>query len=519
MKIVTVDQMIELERRSADLGAPPDFLMENAGLAVANAAKELIEDVATASIVLMIGPGNNGGDGLVAARHLHDWGAKVELFLVKRKTESDRNFELVMERRIAWTAVSGNEDISKLAKSLSSAGLVIDSLFGTGKVRPLEGVVKEMLETVASARQQRSGLKVLAVDLPSGLNADTGAVDPATLRADLTVTFACPKTGLYRFPGAEYLGRLEVADIGIPEHLAEPIPVELIDTELVGDLLPTRRPNANKGTFGKVLVIAGSMNYVGAAYLVCEAAMRVGAGLVTLAAPQSLHPILASKLTEATHLPLPEDKSGDIDPEAVWVVKGQLAGYDAVVLGCGLGQKARTAEFVEKVVKELPPGTRLVIDADGLNILAEKERWWEMLPAETVLTPHPGEMARLTGKSVAEIQADRQEAVSTAAREWQRCIVLKGAFTAVASPEGAVRICGMANAGLASAGTGDVLSGAIGGLIAQGLSPFEAATCGVYVHAMAGELVKVEFGDAGMVASDLLPVLPLVISDSKSGRC
>ncbi|MFW0859703.1 MAG: NAD(P)H-hydrate dehydratase [Dehalococcoidia bacterium] len=511
MQIVTVEQMLELERLSADVGSPPDVLMENAGLAVANRAREFLGGVIGRSILILVGPGNNGGDGLVAARHLHDWGGRIHLFLVKRQTRNDKNFSLNMERGISWTDVAAGGDPSIFDRALSSADMVIDALFGTGKTRPLEGTIRQMLERVSAVKESRPGLKILAIDLPSGMDADTGATDPACLAADLTVTLGYPKVGLFKFPGAATVGQLDIADIGIPADLAEGIATEMITAESVRALLPSRPLDANKGTFGRLLVVAGSINYVGAAYLACEGAMRVGTGLVTLATAKSLHPVLASKLIEVTYIPLPESEPGVIKREAAPVIRERLADYDAMLLGCGLGQDPATAQFFRELLFDGPPGIPLVIDADGLNILAQIPQWWEMLPGKAVLTPHPGEMSRLTGDPVAEIQKERVETTLKAAAEWKQTVVLKGAFTVVASSEGQVRISGAANPGLASAGTGDVLSGVIAGLMVQGLSHFDAASCGVYLHAMAGELVREELGDTGMVAGDLLLKLPLVI--------
>lgn len=510
--------MLELERRCAAAGLPPEVLMENAGLAVAKSAAEFLGHIIGRSILVLVGPGNNGGDGLVAARHLHDWGARVHLYLINRKTHSDKNFSLDMERGVAWTDAATDLDLSIFDKVLSSADMVIDALFGTGKIRPLEDTVKRILERVSAAKESSPSLKILAIDLPSGLDANTGAVDPACLFADLTITLGYPKVGLFKFPGAARLGRLEITDIGIPADLAKGIATELITTELVMALLPRRPLDANKGTFGRLLVVAGSINYIGAAYLACEGAMRVGTGLVTLATPKSLQPVLASKLVETTYIPLPESEPGIISEEAAPLVRARLASYDTMLLGCGLGQDPQTAQFLRELLFDGSPVISLVIDADGLNILSQISRWWQMLPGQGVLTPHPGEMARLVGKPVAEIQKARLETALRAAIEWKQTVVLKGAYTVVASPNGQARISGMANPGLASAGTGDVLSGVIAGLMAQGLRAFDAASCGVYLHAMAGELVKGELGDTGMVASDLLLRLPLVIKRIKSSR-
>lgn len=517
MKIVTVEQMIALERRSAELGAPPEFLMENAGLATAEHARELLGgSVEGHRIVMLIGPGNNGGDGLVAARHLRDWGAKVHLFLVKRKIEGDKNFALCVQRGIPHTDALSTGALEIFGETLAGADLFVDSLFGTGKVRPFEGTVSELLKKVSAAKLERPTLKILAVDLPSGLNADTGEVDPVTLTADLTVTFAYPKIGLFRFPGAAHVGRLAVADIRIPPYLAQDITTELITPRMVRDHLPPRPLHANKGTFGKLLVIAGSPNYVGAACLACESAMRVGTGLVTLATARSLQPLMAAKLIETTHFPLPESERGVIDPDAESLIRQQAARYDALLVGCGLGQHEDTVDLLRRALLGGQfPDVPLIIDADGLNALSRIPRWWQKLPARTVLTPHPGEMSRLWGKSIEEIQSDRLETARRAAHEWNQTVVLKGAYTVVASPDGRAGISGIANPGLASAGTGDVLAGVIGGLLAQGLMPFMAAQCGVYLHAAAGELVKAELGDAGMVASDLLLALPVVIKELK----
>lgn len=284
-------------------------------------------------------------------------------------------------------------------------------------------------------------------------------------------------------------------------------------------MLPKRPQNAHKGTFGRVLVCAGSIHYIGAAYLACEGAMRIGAGLVTLAVAQSLQPILAAKLTEVTYVPLPESEPGFIDAQASEVLHQWLSDYDVLLMGCGLSQHPSVMEFINNSLLQMPPDLTpaLVLDADVLNTLAQSPGWWQKLSLNAILTPHPGEMARLTALPVEEVQSDRVRVAREAASRWQKTVVLKGAHTIVASHEGRVKISPIANPGLASAGTGDVLSGAIAGLLAQGLSHLDAAACGVYLHGMAGEMVKAELGDAGMVAGDLLPVLPVAIKKIKQG--
>ena len=513
MKIVTTDQMREIERRAAQIGLPPEVLMENAGLAVAQEVKNWLGNIEGRHILILIGPGNNGGDGLVAARHLHDWGAKVHLYLPKRRADSDVNYRLTQERGI-HAIIEGQGESTALDELLPSIEVVIDALFGTGKLRPIEGSFKQVLVKVGEAKGRKANLQTIALDLPSGLDSDSGAVNGACLPADVTITLAYPKQGLFFFPGAAKVGELFVADIGIPSGLAEEISIEAITTELVGTLLPRRPSNANKGTFGRVLVCGGSINYIGAAYLACTAATRVGAGLVTLATSYSLQPIIASKSTEVTYIPLSESEPGIVADTALETLQPWLRDYDVLLLGCGLGQSSPAVEFMKSILFSNTPST-LVLDADALNTLARVPQWWQKLTGDAVLTPHPGEMSRLTGLSIEEIQSNRLSVAKEAATSWHKTIVLKGAYTIVAAPDGRTRINPAANAGLASAGTGDVLAGAIAGLLAQGLSFFDAATCGVCLHSQAGEVVEGELGDAGMVATDLLPVLPLVIKRLK----
>jgi len=516
LKVVTSTQMRDLEQRAAVLGLPSEVLMDRAGLAVAREVKGLLGGVAGRRVLTLVGPGNNGGDGLVAARHLHDWGAEVQIYMVKPRQEQDVNYQLVRERGIR-TVLAGQGDHSSSADGLVAwAEVVVDALYGTGKTRALSGPSAEVLLSARARKAKDGSPRVFAVDLPSGLDADTGVADQSCLPADVTITLGYPKLGLYSFPGAARAGRVVVADIGIPPELAEGIPTGVIAAEEVRACVPERRLDANKGTFGRVLVVGGSASYVGAAYLACTAAARVGAGLVTLTIARSLQPILASKLTEVTYLPLPESEPGAPGPGSVEAIRSVLPDCDALLLGCGLGQSQGAVELVGALLRSaaLPP---LILDADALNILAQSPQWWRGLPGDAVLTPHPGEMSRLTGLSVEEIQSRRLSAATEAARTWQKTVVLKGAYTVVAAADGRVRVNPVANPGLASAGTGDVLAGAIAGLAAQGSPLFDAAIAGVFLHGQAGEVVRGELGDAGMLASDLLPMLPALIRDVKKG--
>ncbi|MFC1952036.1 NAD(P)H-hydrate dehydratase [Chloroflexota bacterium] len=516
MKILTVVQMRKVEEECARIGLPLSVLMENAGKAVAEESRKILGDIDQQCILILIGPGNNGGDGLVAARHLHDWGAKVSLYLFSQRLPDDPNLKLVQEQGITCLEAVHDENLNRLNELLSSANAVIDALFGTGKSRPLSGIFRQALDRVSEAKKSQSCLRIIALDLPSGLDADSGAADSASLYVDNTITLGFPKPGLFDSSGAGRTGKITVADIGIPPHLAESATEELITSEWAGSVLPERPLQANKGSFGRVLVAAGSVNYIGAAYLACSGAMRVGAGLVTLATANSLQPILASKLTEVTYLPLPESHPGIISPEAASLIHQEADRYNVLLIGCGLGQSESAIKFIKSTLFGLKPAPpSLVLDADSLNTLAKTPHWWQQFSSDAILTPHPGEMARLAGVSVGEVQSDRVGIAKRVALEWHKTVVLKGAYTVITSPDGQCRVSPVANPGLASAGTGDVLVGVIAGLLAQDLSLFDAAACGVFLHGEAGEIVGTRLGDTGMIASDLLPVLPLVIKQLK----
>jgi len=508
--------MRQIDQECDNIGLLTSVLMENAGKAVAEEVRRILGAIKQQYSLMLIGPGNNGGDGLVAARYLHDWGAKVSLYLFGQRPAEDRNLELVQQRDITCVEAAQDKNLERLDDLLSSATVVIDALFGTGKSRPLDDTLVQILDRVSKAKEKQPNLRIIALDLPSGLDADSGAVDPACLYADDTVTLAFPKLGLFNPPGAERVGKITIADIGIPSYLAEKITAELITDDWARSVLPKRPLGANKGTFGSVLVVAGSINYIGAAYLACSGAIRVGAGLVTLATAASLQPILASKLTEVTYLPLPESSPGIISPQAARVVHQELSSYDVLLLGCGLGQSQAAIRFIKSTLFRLKRALPcLVLDADALNTLAKTPNWWQQLADNAILTPHPGEMARLAGVTVDEVQSDRMGIAKKMALEWHKTVVLKGAYTVSATPDGQSRISPIANPGLASAGTGDVLTGVIAGLVAQGVPSFDAAACGVYLHGKAGDTVKNIIGDAGMIASDLLSALPLVIKQLK----
>jgi hydroxyethylthiazole kinase-like uncharacterized protein yjeF len=515
MKLVTVEEMQRAER---ECGVPIPDLMENAGLAAAQEAWLLLGEIVERRILVLAGPGNNGGDGLVAARHLKEWGADVIVALLKPRPD-DTNLRQLADREvptILLTEDAGN-GYQRLSEALGGAELVVDALLGTGRARPIEGELAEVMRRLGEARASRLPPRLLAVDVPTGLDADTGVVDALCVAADHTVTFAFSKIGLHVLPGAQYAGHVEVVDIGIPAELAAGVKTELMDNRLAAGLLPDRPLDGHKGTFGSALVVAGSPHYVGAAYLACMGALRVGPGIVTLACAKSIHPILATKLTETTFEPL-NDYEGALSAAEVHDVQRVIeTGYEALLVGPGLGQGGYQQAFMKALIPNLTTDhlKGAVIDADGLNNLAKVDGWQKSLVVPAVITPHPGELSRLTGLSVADIQSDRLAVAKKYAGGWNVTLVLKGANTVVAHPDGRVRLSPFANPALASGGTGDVLAGVITGLIAQGVDTFDAASLGVYLHARAAENVSREIGYTGVLAGDLSPALPRVINDLK----
>jgi NAD(P)H-hydrate epimerase len=545
MKVVTVDQMQRIESDSDAAGHSYSAMMERAGRAVAQAVGAR-RDVRDKRVLILVGPGNNGGDGLVAARYLSEADAQVTCYLYKERSPAeDENFRLVLEGDVRAVLAEEDQGWQRLQGLVREVDILIDALLGTGTRLPLRGELADMLGVVSAIvadRRQPSGgdleplipsstlsgaeeLFVVGVDGPTGLEYETGELDELAIPADLTVTFAYPKAGHFRFPGAGAIGELVVADIGIDPALAEDVTLEVVTPAMVREWLPPRPPDAHKGTFGKAMIVAGSVNYTGAAYLAGASATRAGAGLVTVALPSAIHSAVAARLAEATYVLLPH-AMGVLSPDAANVLQKELEGYDVLLMGPGLGREEETVAFIEKLLGggekrgavgflsaedtasahlDLPP---LVVDADGLNILSEIDQGLERLPPECILTPHPGEMARLMGGSVADVQADRLAVARSRAAEWRHVVVLKGAHTVVAGPDGRTVIEPFANPGLATAGTGDVLAGTIVALRAQGLGAFEAAAAGAYLHGLAGELARQRAGTAGMVAGDVLAYLP-----------
>jgi NAD(P)H-hydrate epimerase len=488
-------------------------MMELAGMAVARTILTHYGSLRP-TVVVVVGPGHNGGDGLVCARHLQQAGLPVYVYLWKRRAEPNEDegghLTRLAELGVPTAHADGDPGFNQLHAWLNQATLLVDALLGTGANRPISGQLAELLTRVTAVRATRPHLDVVAVDCASGLQCDTGRVDPHTLPANITVTFAYAKLGHYQFPGASVSGVVEVVDIGIAPALGDALRSFVLSAEMVRPWLPARPPVSHKGSFGKALAAVGCINYPGAAYLCCAAAARVGAGLVTGAVAQPVWPVVASRLAEATWLPLPTgegDAAGVIDASAAEAVVAALSGYDALLVGCGLGQRPTTQHFVQQLLAHpaLPP---TVIDADGLNCLARLDDWSRCLPIQTILTPHLAEMARLCQLTVGEVTSQRWALARQKAAEWNAVVLLKGPYTVIADPQGWLAVLPVATPALATAGTGDVLAGAILGLLAQGVAPFAAACLGAWLHGAAGLHCAVEIGDAGVLASDLLPRLP-----------
>jgi NAD(P)H-hydrate epimerase len=506
--------MRELEAQAdKQYGLSGQVLMEHAGKSAADLFEAHLLPHYTLNeleVLFLIGPGNNGGDGLVMARHLSEEGAMVSLYSWKERRLTVRGEDVAPDKTEA-----------ELESALQSADYVVDALLGTGHSRPLDEDMRALLARVRREREKRDTLHLVAIDLPSGLNADTGDVDPGTLAADATITLACAKQGFFFFPGRDYIGDLSVGDIGLPAELEQGITTEMPDDALVKSLLPPRPLQSNKGTFGKVMLFCGSFPYPGSAYLAGCAAARSGAGLITLAATERMLPIYAGSFHEATFVVLPpEDAEGY---ERAKAICEKLDGYRSFLIGPGLGQSPTTREAILQILEHLrtmPQKERphLIVDADGLNNLSALERWWTLLPEGTVITPHPGEMGRLCGGiKVSGGNFDRLALAREKAKEWNVTLLLKGACTIIANPDGRTRINWNANPALAAAGTGDVLSGIIAGFLAQEVAPFDAASISAYLHTVSADRVSTHIGHTGLLASDLLPEIPRAIFTLNNG--
>jgi ADP-dependent NAD(P)H-hydrate dehydratase / NAD(P)H-hydrate epimerase len=538
MKLVTVSQMQAIEKEADAGGLTYDQMMENAGQGLAGIIYDLFEDEeqAATEIVGLVGPGNNGGDALIALAELAAEGWKARAYLIKRKKDD------LVKRFIeaGGEVLSGESAFEQLAEAIGSADVLLDGVLGTGTKLPLK---KDVAELLSEVNDILDGLDeyplVVAVDCPSGVDCDSGEVADETIGADLTITMAAVKQGLLKLPAFEYAGNLEVVDIGLSEDLSslKELNVEVAEADSVAALLPERPIDSHKGTFGTALIAAGSINYTGAAVLAGEAAYRVGAGLVTLAVPASLHVALAGRFPEATWVLLPHEM-GVIASNGAEVLAKNFERASALLVGPGFGTENSTKEFIENVLEgkysakknaqrigfvhqetdkkeesnvKLPP---MIFDADGLKLLAQIKDWDTKIPSPAILTPHPGEMEVLTGLPKETIQESRQKIAVQYAKLWGHVIVLKGAFTVIAAPDGRTTVIPVASPALARAGTGDVLAGLIVGLRAQGLEAYESAVAGAWIHAQAGLYAADDLGTtASVLAGDVLDSVSDVMSD------
>lgn len=568
VKIVSVEQMQQIEAAADADGISYDTMFERVALAVADRIVEHVRAVDEPRVAILVGGGNNGGDGLVAAVRLKEIiDVEVGVYLVKPR-DDDEKLQAVHNADIFVAEAENDQQYRVLRNMVASAHVVVDAIFGIGVRLPLEGDITKILRNIGQALNPPpiapvegilidpeaepaptagTGQIVIALDCPSGVDCDTGEVDKLALRADETITFIAVKQGLLLPPAAEHVGKLWVATLGIPSDLEamKSITPEFVTGSAVSGMLPKRSMMAHKGTFGKVMIVAGSVNYTGAAGLAAFGAYRSGAGLVTVAAPMPVVAGLAAQLLEATWVLLPHDM-GVLSEAAAEVITKEITSYRALLIGPGIGQEDTTKDMLLKLFEQtqqkprraarrigfagLPPQgdeapegeadedeqvvlPPMVLDADALNLLATVEAWWEQVPAGTVITPHPGEMARLSGLETSDVQSRRLELAQEKAAAWNVVVVLKGAHTIVAAPDGRVAVLPFKTSALATAGTGDVLAGVITSLRAQDVEPFEAAVAGAYVHGSAGATAAAYAGNEdSVVAGDVLEMLGEAIS-------
>jgi len=502
------------EKTIERVGIPGLELMEKAGKGVADVAREMLGNPANKKVVIFCGRGNNGGDGFVVGRYLAQWGAQVEFFITAKKEEvkgdAKTDLKKALDLKLSLQEVLNEKDIP----SPRGAHLIVDALFGTGFDGEITGYLKNLVESINASK-----IPVLSVDIPSGLHANTGEFSGACVKATRTVTMALPKIGHFFFPGKAMSGKVSVVDIGVPHKVVEEenINLNLIDEEEVRQMIPRRPPDAYKGTCGRVVLIAGSTGLTGAASLSSLSSLRTGAGMAILGIPKTLNPILAAKLTEVMTKPLPDvRKKGALALRGLGEIRELLKWGDCCAIGPGLGQHFETVELVRRLISKLQMPT--VIDADGLNAIAKDTAVLKECKAPLILTPHIGELSRLNGVPIPEIAKDRIRYASDFAKEYNCVLVFKGAPTMISEPGGQTYVNPTGNAGMATAGSGDVLTGILIGLLAQMLMlrkskdvkkiMLDTACAGVFIHGSTGDLTKEENGEMGMIAGDMMEKIP-----------
>jgi ADP-dependent NAD(P)H-hydrate dehydratase / NAD(P)H-hydrate epimerase len=516
--LVTAGQMQELDRQAtAAHGIPGLTLMENAGRGVVESMERHLGKLAGTRPLVVCGKGNNGGDGFVVTRLLLAKEAKPDCMLLGRAADLSgdalTNYKRLADSGFAVREVPSRADIEPLFRERK---IVVDAIFGTGLTRAPSGLTAEAITLI-----NKPGSYVVSIDLPSGLKSDSGVPYEPCVRANLTVTMALPKLGLWLHPGRALAGKVEGVDIGMAQGKGESGSDEvglgtfhfdlspeafLLDAEHIRTILPKRRPDGHKGTFGAALIIAGSRNFSGAAVLAGMAAVRSGCGLIRLAIPDGIANVVASDVIEAVKIPLPQTDTEALSPAAIESLLELAADAQAIAIGPGIGTDRRTQKLELSFLAEVEKPT--VIDADGINNLAGRLALLSRVKAPLVLTPHPGEFSRLTGLKTEAVNADRVGVSRKFATEKKVVLVLKGASTIVASPDGRVFVNPTGNSGLAKGGTGDILTGLITGLIAQGMSPLDAACAGVYLHGLAADIAVQSLTEYCLAAGDLPRFLP-----------
>lgn len=506
MKIFTVEQAAEIDRKTEkDYGVSGRVLMENAGKASAERVKALAGELNIRDITIICGKGNNGGDGFVCARYLKKAGFSVKTFLIGRKRDVKGDARKALDASAKTIPLSeiSSSNAQKLKSEISSAGLLVDAVLGTGAKGPLKSPVSDVIELISA-----SGKPAVSIDVPSGLDGNSGSAASLCVKAVETVTMGFYKLGLLLNRGPEFAGRVSVADIGFPDEIINQTNPEavLLCRENTGGLLPGRPENAHKGSMGRVFILGGSIGYTGAAILSAKAAMRSGCGLVYLGAPRTLNPILETALAEAITRPLPETESVTVGLEAEGAIAEIMETADSLALGPGLGQHPETSALVKKII--LTSKKPMVIDADAINSLKGDASILGNKQSPAVLTPHPGELAGLLGKTVNEILFDPVRLLKALAAKHDIIAVMKQARTIIAAPDGGVFINPTGNPGMATGGSGDVLTGMLASFIARGMEPLEAAKLGVFLHGTAGDIAACKLTRESMTAGDIIDSLP-----------
>jgi len=516
MYLVTAQEMQEMDRETINgFGIPGRILMENAGKGSFDMLLSLFPDISSKRVSILAGSGNNGGDGFVVARYLIQMGVRTEIFLLapREKVAEDALANLLLVEKLVercsnafLTEVPDLESFNEIKTRIVHADLIVDAILGTGLKSEVRGFFKTIIETVNDLPCPR-----FSIDIPSGLDSDTGVPRGVSIQAFATATFAFAKIGHFLASGRELSGKLKIVDIGIPPFIRDKIApkLRLIEPQDIAKLFPPRRSDTNKGNFGHLLVVAGATGKTGAAALASNAAMAIGTGLVTLAIPASLNPLMEPQVTETMTFPLKEMVKGELSDCCMDELKELAKTKTAMALGCGIGTANGTRLLVKRILKEID--LPLVIDADALNIIAEDPEILKGIKGQAVITPHPGEMARLCNTTTSDIQANRLEWARKFAGKFGVIVILKGAGTIIALPDGQAYLATTGNPGMASAGMGDVLTGMTAGLLAQGMALEKAAIAGVYIHGLCGDLLSRKRGGFGFVASEMIQIIPNAI--------